>query len=104
MDLSHYVCSTEPTKKLNLDIMRKFHDGEQVTHSDVTKFARVRFHNVSDQQVLKVSDSHVAKTLPKPLGSRFLDNSSSHSCRSHVFSVFTCVSHEATVEVMSGLG
>ena len=97
MDLSHYVCSTGPTKKLDLDIMCKLHDGEQVTRSDVTKFARVRFQNVSDQQVFKVSFSHTTKTLPKPVGSRFLDNSSSHSWRNHVCSVFSCVTHESTV-------
>ena len=58
LEFSHYARSTGPTKKLDLDIMHKLQDGEQVTHSDVTKFAHVHFHNVSDQQVFKVSSSH----------------------------------------------
>ena len=41
LDLSHYSRSTGPTKNLDLDIMWKLHNGEQVTRSDVTKFARV---------------------------------------------------------------
>ena len=56
-----------------------------------------RFHNVSDQQVFKVSSSHTTKTLPKPVGSCFLDNSSSHSCQTYLFSIFSCTSHETTV-------
>jgi hypothetical protein len=97
VEFSHYAGSTEPTKNLDLDIMHKIQDGEQVNRSDVTKFVRARFHNVTDQQVFKVSVSHVTKTLPKPVGSHFLDDSSSHSFRHHVFSVFACAAHETTV-------
>ena len=55
VEFSHYAGSTEPTKNLDLDIMHKIQDGEQVNRSDVTKFVRARFHNVTDQQVFKVS-------------------------------------------------
>ena len=38
VEFSHYTSSTGPTKKLDLDIMLKIQDGEQVTLSDVTKY------------------------------------------------------------------